>query len=715
MFGAQGTQVRRYVEDVIAKGLAATPQEVLTDPTHQQAIIQRVPQAKAIFNKDFAAYLKTTNERGNAGIVRGLQDLGDTATNTAMKVAATGARGLAMAGAIPNAAADTIGNAATDWEKTTDAGRDATDAKYPSTGNMLTDPYAAGRIIAQIAGTAPIMGPAAKGFGAAAEAVTANPLVKSMLVNAGIGGTQAAAISSASDAPLSAQVATGAGLGAIFGLGSPLLIKAGKTVFDKLFGSAYGDKALTAFAEHLKSLGITPEQANIVVDRMGPKATYGDLDEALRTEATALASRGGETTTIIKNAYRDRAIEAPQRTAQALDNILGPAPDVTQQLADIEKSAQTAAGPFYTKARAAGITLDAQPIVDDIATQLKTSKGATTAVLRKADELLHTGGVVDSTVEQLHSARMELDAEIARLKKAPTDTSATDTAIRKLEQVRRSLDGLLKTVPDMAAGDAAFSSTMKTKDAFEYGQTVFKNATRKEDVERFVAGAIPEELAMFKAGTRSAINDALENTTRGEALGVDSLFGKKSANRDKLAVVFPNEADDVLELVRSNYNQRLTEQRVLAGSHTAEISKAQKKWEHDPKGDQALNPLIAGLIGFAHGDPTLGLGSGLAYKAVTGVMSRNEMRALEKGARDMAKILTAGPAERPKVANALIRNAFRAKLAEGAQKTLSVLPRAAPGATMLLPRVVQPEAPGTNNPVPRNVGRDLFALPQPRL
>lgn len=714
VFGAQGTQVKRYVTDVIAANPGMTAQEVLADPTHQQAIIQRVPQAKAIFNKGLGDLLKTQNEAGNAGLMRGGQDIGDTVTNIGMKTAAVGARGLAMAGAIPDTAANSVGNAATDWEKTTDAGRDQYDKAHPYTGNILTDPATAGRLISQVAVTAPFTGLAAKGAAGLAELVTANPLIKSMLINAGIGGAQSAAISSASDAPLSAQVSTGAGLGALFGLGSQIAIKAGKTVFDKLFGSSYSDKALTAFSDYLKNLGITADQANAVVDRMGPKATYADLDEALRTEASALASRGGDTTSTVKGVFRDRATDAPARTTQALDNILGPAPDVTQQLADIEKTAQTAAGPFYTKAKAAGITLDAQPIVDNIALQMKTSKGATTAVLQKADELLHTGGAVDSTVEQLHSARMELDAEIARLKKAPTDTSATSTAIRKLEQVRRDLDGLLKTVPDMAAGDAAFSSTMKTKDAFEYGQSIFKNATRKEDVERFAAAATPEELAMLKAGARSAINDSLENTTRGEALGVDSLFGKKSANRDKLAAIFPNEADDVLELVRSNYNQRLTEQRVLAGSHTAELTKAQKNWTHDPKDDRALNPLIAGLIGFAHGDPTMGVATGLAYKAGTAVLSKTEQRALDRGARDMARILTSDPGERGKVANALVKNALRTNLAQGTEKGLRILPRAAPGATMLLPRVVQPESFGSQNTEPRNVGRDLFAVPQSR-
>lgn len=714
MFGAQGTQVKRYVDDVVAANPSMTPQDVLADPTHQKAIVQRVPQAKAVFNADFAKFLQGSNRVGNAGLARGFQDVADTAMNWGMKGAAAGARGLAMAGALPDAAANTVGKTATDWETENKAGRDAYDLANPPGPNLLADPASMGRIAGQVIGTAPLMSPAVKGLGMAAEAVTSNPLVKSLIVNSGIGGTQAAAVSSASDAPLSAQVSTGAGIGAIFGLASPLVVKAGKTVFDKLFGSAYSDKALTAFAGYLKDIGLTPDQADKVVTRMGPRATYADLDEALRTEATALGSRGGETTSTIKGTFRDRAADASQRTAAAMDAILGPAPDVTQALADIKKSAQTAAGPEYKAAYAAGAKLNAQPVVDDIDAKLKVSKGATTTALQDARKLLFTGGKIDDSVELLHSARIELDAQIEAAKKA-TDATSNRRALSVLEDARGAIDKLLKTVPEMAAGDKTYAEAMRTKDAFEYGQTVFKNATRKEDLERFIAKATPEERAMLEAGARSAINDALENTSRGEALGAESLFGKKSANREKLAIVLPGKSDDVLDLVESNTAQRITEQRALQGSHTAELLKAQKHWAHDQKEDRALNPLIAGLIGFAHGDPTFGVATGLAYKAGTSILSKIEQKALDKGAHSMAAILTANPAERAKITNALMKNALRTKLGKAAEKALGFVPRAAPGTAMLLPRVVQPEALGVDNTKPRNVGRDLFAIPQPRL
>lgn len=643
--------------------------------------------------------------KADSGFARGLQDVGDTASVYGMKAATAAAKAMAGAGIIDQKTADAIGQTSENWDTTTAAGRKAWEAAHPGQtwgGIIPTDPASLGRLGGQIVGAAPLGGVSAKVFGGLAGLVTNNPLLRTIFTGAGVNATQAAATLRSSDMPVTDQLVAGAALGGIFGGGAHVVVKAGATIFDKLFGKGYSGKSLDVFRSWLDELGITPEKAQAELAKLGPEATYADLDQALRTQAAAIAGLGGKPTQITKDAFGARAASGPGRTADKINEILGPAPDITATEEAITAAAQKQAEPHYTAAKASGGQIDASPADDWLTQRLESAKGDTKTALKKFQSYLYSerdvpkldanGSPVldangnkimekqthlDNTLDALHQARIEMDADINALKRTP-EGSARNVQLRAMQDARNQLDTIMKSNPDMAAGDQTFATYMKTKESFETGQTVFSNKVNADDLARLVASATPEQLAMLRFGARGAIDKAISDGTRGELAAAESMFGKKSSNRDKLEILFPGQADQVLELVRSNATFRATENKVLAPSGTAELTTAQKARQPQKAGlEEWVSSLVAGFLSGSHFGPESGALTAIGSKAFLNLLHGMQNAGVKITNADLARILSASSGERNKITNALLAKVRRTTNLGTVEKGLNLGAKAA--------------------------------------
>lgn len=615
----------------------------------------------------------------SVGAARGFQDVGDTVSNAGMTAAKWGSQALADRGLIDPSLAKGVGNAADQWDKTTEEGRKAWDAAHPATstagGLIPTDANSWFRMGGQMAATAPVLGPAGKVALEGAGLITGNPLVRDMIAGAATNVGQAALTSRASDQPVNEQLLNAGVLGGLFGPAGRIVLKAGGKVgsfFANMAGKStdkgYDPKAVEQLAGWLKEIGLTPEEANKKLQELGPDATYADLDASLRSKAAALAGMGGEPTSTLKTAFGERKAAGPDRTSAQMDTILGPAPDVTAAIKGIEEEASKTAGPHYKNAYSSTQTYDLQPVVDYIDERLKTAKGGTAQTLKNAKELLYTldderKAHLDNSIPQMHAARVELDRQINALSRSTSDTTAASWDVGAAKDVRSKLDEVLKQNPDMAAGDKAYAGVIKTKESFETGQDVFKNSTRPEDLQRLVDNATPEQLTALRAGARAAINDTLQNTARGELVATDTLFGKKSTNRAKLAILFPQEADDVLNLVQGNATMRETENKILSPSATAELRTAQDDFKAKPRNAASwMESLAVGVGAGSHFGMDAGLAAGTAMRIATGILDKLEAKGITVTKAEAARILSASEAQRREITNALAKNATKSAL-----------------------------------------------------
>lgn len=461
-----------------------------------------------------------------------------------------------------------------------------------------------------VASTIPAMMAAPAAFGLSRTA----GLVPNALASAGtgavIGGADAGIRTGGDLSAMGHSALFGGGLG----FAAPLagkLIGSGINSLSNAFSRT--TPAARNVADVLSEAGLSPVGARNALARMGPNATLADIDPALTTEAGGLASLGGAPTSILKGAMGARAAQADNRVATAIDQALGPKPDLTAARDAIYEQAQKLAGPHYDAARANPSAMDSVPVLSYIDGKLKGAVGGVADVLSTAKGYLTRetvslpgadGKAVKMIVpkddpQSLLSARQALDDYIER--RGGADTTAGKNALREASAVRSRLDEVLKSDPNIAAGDAAFSGQMKLKDAMDQGVELFTRGVRREDFMRTLAAMSPGEVDALRHGARVAIGDALEQARRGTLTGAQSMFAKASANRAKLDALFPK-AGDVFDMLHGEASMRATEQRVAHNSATAERAAVQQKYAPSSEpGMSAAVPLFGHAVGGDYG------------------------------------------------------------------------------------------------------------------
>jgi len=451
------------------------------------------------------------------------------------------------------------------------------------TGFAAAHPYLSGaaNIAGGVAATIPAMAAAPAAFGVSAGMPMLARGLASGVTGAGIGGADAFVRSGGDPSAAVRGAEWGGGLGA---LAPPVGAAIGAGVGSIANRLASVGPGARNIAERMAESGLNPWKAQSDLTAMGPNATLADIEPSLTSEAGGLAQKGGAPTSILRNAMMARAAGADDRVSQAIDQTLGPKPDLEMAKSDIVSRAQTAAGPWYNAARENGTPLNITPVLNSIDAQLKDAVGGEAAILAKAKGYLTdakvgipgpdgkptTMIVPKSDPGALLKVRQALDGDIQSMERNATidGTSAGKSAYRAANDIRSQIDGVLKSDPFIEEGDLAFSSQMRLKDAMDAGTKLFTRGVRPEEFQRELASMSPAEVDAYRQGARVAIGDALEQARQGVLAGARSMFGKSSANRQKLDALFPN-AGDVFDMIHGEAAMRNTENVVRSGSQTA--------------------------------------------------------------------------------------------------------------------------------------------------
>lgn len=365
-------------------------------------------------------------------------------------------------------------------------------------------------------------------------------------------------------------------------------------------------------AAALAKEGLTPAQAQAKLATMGPNATIADLGPSLSDFAGSLANKGGEPTAILKNAYAARGAGTDNRISDAVTQYLGPRPDLTGTEDAIKAQASKDASPFYKAAEATAGPMDVTPILTDIESKLPNAVGGVKKILQTAGEYLtdDATGAAKSDPQAILSVRQALDDIIEKAPQSGDATTAGKNAINAAKNIRGQVDALLKTDPNIEAGDLAYSTQMKNLDALNEGTDLFKKSTRIEDVNRSIAAKTPEQVSAMQQGALSSIHDSLDNALRGDFSAAKSLFAKSTANRAKLDALFPN-SGKVFDRLDNEISMRQTESNVTSGSQTASRNAIAKDFNLPTNTSQASIPatVIGGLVGGAPGAAAADIGS----------------------------------------------------------------------------------------------------------
>lgn len=527
----------------------------------------------------------------------------------------------------------------------------------------------AGNIAGSVAGTVPLIAMAPEAFGVGGG---------NLLTRAVLAGGTGAAIGSADSVVrngLSGENAErGAVVGAATGAAGPvagaILGGAGRTVLNALSRSP---AAARVVADSAANIGLNPQDISASLNRLGSAGTIADVDPSFATDTGALAARGGETTSLLKNIYKARQANADDTASQLMTQKLGPTPDFNAVKSQIENDAATKAGPLYDAGRS-GATMDVTPVLANIQKQVPNASGGVKNVLNTVKSYLTDSTSTASNPTGLTvpkedpgailGARQALDDLMYN--RDTGDAKLGPNAMRVAGQLRDQIDGIVKGNSNFAQGDEIYSQAMGVRDALQQGVDAFKRNIRPADLQRTLDTFTPEETSAFQNGARVAISDAMEQSTRGEASAAQSMFGRGTANRAKLDALFPN-SSDVFDALHSEATMRNTERSILGQSVTAERQAAMKRWAAAGEPSGLSNDLMAAGEGLMAGGPMGAAAAVGGRRVVSNLIAGVRQRSADNLARGVASGLSAtGPAR-----DAFVNQLSRAAATSAAYRGIS--------------------------------------------
>ncbi len=540
-----------------------------------------------------------------------------------------------------------------------------------------SDPASIGRTTGQVIATAPLVPSAAITRAAGALPVTlatgtkvAAPIANRLAATIGkgaVGGGEFGALTAqTNDKSFGRNVGEGIITGAI---GGPIVegagALAGKTVrgveglwanvnISKLARNAGLDPAAVKnIVGRLEEAGFTPAEAQLALNKLGPKATLADLDRSLTTELSGLATEGGRATTIAKNRMDLRGETANSDAVKIFENKFGAKPVLEEEKDAIHKQARALTRADYQAAHASPQSMDLSSAVADIdkalinavgdkASNLKTIKG----YLFKDVKDPVTGAVtkvLKSDVASLHEARQGIDDIInKRGDKLPPN------ALSAVQKVRDAVDTALKTNPQMAAADLKFAKHMDVKHGLDFGYGVItKGNINKEEFKKAFDSFEPAVQEGVKKGMRAAVGDIMEKSSQGELTGASRIFDKKAVNRANFKHAFGSDADVVLDELHRDLTFRNTERAVTQGSQTAERQAVQARYGQTRERPSAMGEgFKATALDFISGYPGVASGIHGAKAAVSNRLLTLSENARSRLIESSADILSRSGAER---------------------------------------------------------------------
>jgi hypothetical protein len=438
-------------------------------------------------------------------------------------------------------------------------------------------------------------------------------------------------------------------------------------------------------ADTLREIGMTPAQTDATLARLGPDASYADLDRAFSWHAAANAAEGGAPTSILDRFFRGRAATADDRIANVVSNNLGARPDMTMEENAIRDARTAASENYYKIARASPIPADVTPIMSDIDSQIPTASGSVKSVLRTVKSYLTDDAatatnslgltVPKGTSDGILGARQALDDLMYN--RDTGEAKLGQNAMYVAGELRKQIDAVAKTDPLIAAGDAAYSEHSGVLDALKEGQDVFKPSTRAQDVVRSAVGKTPDELAAMQKGALGSLWERLDGAP-GDWSTARTMFAKATANRAKAQALFPN-AGNVLDEVQNEIEKRYTEAKVIGGSDTAARSAGSALFRPQPAASGSALPAIVGGL---TGGPAAAVAGEVGREVFSNLRSTMANNALMRLRMGQARGMAGTPAERGDFADTVGR-AYSAQPVENAlsgpgAQGVNLLTRSAP-------------------------------------
>ncbi len=607
----------------------------------------------------------TSIEAGQAGVARGLED-----PPTAV--------GLGI-GAIDEALTAGGGDRNRLFKKNVQRRENQYQSKFGD-----SDTASIGRTTGQVIATAPLVPSAAITRAAGALPVTlatgtkvAAPIANRLAATIGkgaVGGGEFGALTAqTNDKSLARNIGEGVITGAI---GGPIVegagALAGKAVrgveglwanvnISKLARNAGLDpSAVKNIVGRLEEAGFTPAEAQLALNKLGPKATLADLDRSLTTELSGLATEGGRATTIAKNRMDLRGETANSDAVKIFENKFGPKPVLEAEKEAVHKQAQRLTAGDYQTAHASPQQLDLSTAVSDIDKALVNAVGNKASALKTVRGYLfkdvkdpttgEVSKVLKSDIASLHEARQGIDDIINK-----RGDSLPPNALAAVKKVRSAVDDALKTNTQMQAADIKFSKHMEVKDALDFGYgAITKSNINKEEFKKAFDTLGGNDVAhkanlqeAVRKGMRAATGDIMEKSSQGELTGASRIFDKKAVNRANFKHAFGSDADVVLDELHRDLTFRNTERAVTQGSQTAERQAVQARYGQTRERPSAMGEgFKATALDFISGYPGVASGIHGAKAAVSNRLLTLSENARSRLIESSADILSRSGAER---------------------------------------------------------------------
>jgi len=410
------------------------------------------------------------------------------------------------------------------------------------------------------------------GVGRAVEAAGYIPgIVKAAGTGAAGGGVYAAgkAEQDRTDAALS-----GALIGAVSGPIAHVVLKglgAGKARLLTRKAQATPEKARQLVRNALKDSGYTQQEAQRILDDMGPDAVLADLHGQLGNLArTAQSSPSGTARKTAEDFLTARDARQHEKLWTLTRNLVGNEGRTANALEQLNNAQRAAAAPLYKSAYAQKIP-QTERLKDVL--QLDTVKRAYRKGLQLEEN--ETGRKLSEKLTGFPSMRgWDMIQRGLRRESDTLYRSGDKAGAAALLKLRSGiLDEVDNVNPDFARARSVWARGESTKDAMELGTKFLRGD--EEFLDAAVAGMTESEKQAFTLGATKAIRETIDKVATNRDLSRINLFQSPTAQRRLSLALGEDNANQLLTTAKNLHEMSVTKNSLLNRSPTADIMAGQ--------------------------------------------------------------------------------------------------------------------------------------------
>jgi len=375
---------------------------------------------------------------------------------------------------------------------------------------------------------------------------------------------------------------------------------------DKLFGTNR-DRAVREIRAALQADDITPDEANILLNKFGKGATLADLGDTLARQGRAATSELGPAASQTKRFLDERQIAGQTQLRQVARRATGE-DNFDKGIIEIINNAESSAAPIYKEvfSEVLDVTQRILGFLDRPAIQSAKKKAAT--LLRNegfSDDIIND--VTD--VRYMDAIKRALDDQIGVARRSGNNNQA-----RVLTQLKNDFVAEIDNqVPRYAEARAVFAGEQSIKEASEFGRVALQGNKRTSDIVEQINGMGDSELQAARAGFLDWLTDELsrQSTKRNT---IFNKFEDVPKFRQTIEALFPSKqaVDDFINRAAALSQFGRTRNIVTGGSPTARIQADRA----------ALSPGLLGTLLDASVSP-----GGTLAKAVSSIRGNTKLSA----------------------------------------------------------------------------------------